>query len=53
MCQYLKCSYTYKEINNIFLKFHPSLLRMSKIIEIGLIVLAENAIQEQNQNAYR
>ena len=35
ICWYLKCFYTYKKISNIFLKFHYSLLRMPKIIEIG------------------
>ena len=35
ICRYLKGSYTYKKINNIFLKFHYCLLRMPKIIEIG------------------
>ena len=33
--------YTYKKINNIFLKFEHSLLRMRKIIEIGEIISAE------------
>ena len=32
---------TYKKINSIFLKFDHSLLRMPKIIEIGLIFSAE------------
>ena len=31
----------YKKMNNIFLKFDYSLLRMPKIVEIGLIILAE------------
>ena len=35
ICRYLKCFYTYKKINNIFLKFDYSLLRMPKIIEIS------------------
>ena len=35
ICRYLKGFYTYKKINNIFLKFHYYLLRMPKIIEIG------------------
>ena len=34
-CRYLKGIYTYKKINNIFLKFHYYLLRMPNIIEIG------------------
>ena len=33
--------YTYKKINNIFLKFHHYLLRKPKIIEIGWIVHSE------------
>ena len=33
--RYLKRCYSYKKINNIFLKFHYSLLRMPEIIEIG------------------
>ena len=32
--------YTYKKISNIFLKFHYSLLRMPKIIEIGKVIPA-------------
>ena len=35
ICRYLKRFYTYKKINNIFLKFHHYLLRMQKIVEIG------------------
>ena len=35
ICRYLKSFYTYKKINNIFLKFHHYLLRMQKIIESG------------------
>ena len=35
ICRYLKRFYTCKKINNIFLKFDHSLLRMPKIIEIG------------------
>ena len=35
ICQYLKGFYTYKKINSIFIKFHNSLIRMPKIIEIG------------------
>ena len=34
-CVYLKCFYTYREINNIFSKFHHPLLRVPKIKEIG------------------
>ena len=34
-CRCLKGFYTYKKINNSFLKFDYSLLRMPKIIEIG------------------
>ena len=33
--RYLKRFYTYKKINNIFLKFDHSLLRMPKIVEIS------------------
>ena len=32
---------TYKKINNAFLKFDRSLLRMPKIMEIGWIIPAE------------
>ena len=35
MCRYLIHFYTYKIINNIFLKVDHSLLRMLKVIEIG------------------
>ena len=38
---YLKGFHTYNKINNSFLKFDHSLLRMSRIIEIGHIFLAE------------
>ena len=41
ICRYLKGSYTYKKINNIFLKFHYYLLRMPNIIEIGWIFYSE------------
>ena len=41
ICRYIKCFYTYKKINTIFLKLHHSLLRVPEIIEIGLIVSAE------------
>ena len=41
VCRYLKRFYTYKKINNSFLKFDHSLLRMPKIIEIGQIFAAE------------
>ena len=41
ICRYLKSFYTYKKINNIFLKFHYYLLRMQKILEIGRIFHAE------------
>ena len=34
-CQYLKRFYAYKKINNSFLKFYYSLLRMQKLVEIG------------------
>ena len=30
ICRYVKNFYTYKKINNIFLKFHHYLLRMQK-----------------------
>ena len=33
--------YTYKKINNIFLKFHYYLLGMQKIVEIGWIFHSE------------
>ena len=33
--RYLKSFYSYKEINNIFLKLHHYLLRIQKIVEIG------------------
>ena len=33
--RYLKSFFTYKKINNIFLKFDHLLLRMPKIVEIG------------------
>ena len=39
--RYLKDFYTYKKINNIFLKFHYYLLRMPKILEIGWIFHSE------------
>ena len=39
--RYLKRFYTYKKINNIFLKFHYFLLEMPEIIYIGYIVPAE------------
>ena len=35
ICRYLKRFYTYKKINNIFLKFDHFLLRKPKIMEIG------------------
>ena len=41
ICRYLKSFYTYKKINNIFLKFHYYLLRMQKIVEIGWIFHSE------------
>ena len=31
ICRYLKRFYTYKKINNIFLKFRRYLLRMQKV----------------------
>ena len=40
-CRYLKSFYTYKKINNIFLKFHYYLLRVQKIVEIGWIFHSE------------
>ena len=40
ICKYLKWFYTYKTINDVFLKFR-SLLTMPKITEIGQIVPAE------------
>ena len=39
--RYLKRFYTYKKINNIFLKFEHSLLRMPKITEISLIIIPQ------------
>ena len=54
ICRYLKRFYTYKKINNIFLKFEHSLLRMPKITEISLIIIpVENPIQKYNQRAYK
>ena len=41
ICRYLKRFYIYKKVNNSFLKFDHSLLRMPKIIEIGQIFPAE------------
>ena len=41
ICRYLKSFYTYKKINNIFLKFHYYLFSMPKIIEIGWIFHSE------------
>ena len=35
ICRYFKRFYAYKKINNSFLKFGHSLLRMPKIIERG------------------
>ena len=43
----------YKKINNSFLKFDHSLLRMPKIIEIGQIFLAEKRDWKNNQRAYK
>ena len=40
-CRYLTNVYTYKKINNIFLKFHHYLLRAPKTIEIGWIFNSE------------
>ena len=53
ICRYLKRFYTHKEIDNIFLKFNYSLLSMPKILEIGYIVPAENAIETYNQCTYK
>ena len=41
MCRYLKGFFTYKKVNNIFLKFHYYLLQMPKIIEIGWTFYSE------------
>ena len=41
ICRHLKRFYTYKKIDNSFLKFDHSLVRMTKIIEIGQIFPAE------------
>ena len=41
VCRYLKRFYTYKKINDIFLKFYYYLLRMQKIVEIGWIFHSE------------
>ena len=46
ICRYLKGFYTYKKINNIFLKFHYYLLRTPKIIEIGYIFHSEKRKSE-------
>ena len=35
ICRSLERFYTYRKINNIFLKLHHSLLKMPKIIELG------------------
>ena len=35
ICRYLKSFYTYKKMNNIFLKLHYRLFSVPKIIEIG------------------
>ena len=35
LCRFLKRFYTYKKINNIFLKFNHFLLWMPKVAEIG------------------
>ena len=40
-CRYLKSFYVYNKIDNIFWKFDRSLLKMPKLIEIGLIFPAE------------
>ena len=42
-----------KKIDNIFLKFDHSLLRMPKIIEIGEIIPAEKRFQKHNHHAYK
>ena len=46
--RYLKRFYTYKKINNIFLKFEHSITEISVII-----IPAENPIQKYNQRAYK
>ena len=40
-CRYLRSFNVYKKIDNIFWKFDRSLLKMPKLIEIGLIFPAE------------
>ena len=52
-CRYLKGFYTYKKINNSFLKFDHSLLRMPKNIKSVKFLLPKNAISKPNQPAYK
>ena len=54
ICRYLKRFYTYKKIDNSFLKFDHSLVRMTKIIEIGQIFPAEKRdLKTQSQRAHK
>ena len=41
ICRYLKRFFTFKKINNNFLEFDHTLLRMPRILEIGQIFPAE------------
>ena len=52
ICRYLKGFYTYKKINNIFLKFHYYLLRMPEIIEIGWIFYSEKPLIKNITNTH-
>ena len=45
ICRYLKSFYTYKKINNIFLKVHHYLLRMQKVVEMVESFILKNANQ--------
>ena len=53
ICRYLKSFYTFKKINNIFLKFHHYLLRMQKVVEMVESFILKNANQKHNQHAYK
>ena len=53
ICWYLKSFYTYKKINNIFLKFHHYLLRMQKVVEMVESFILKNSNQKHNQHAYK
>ena len=53
ICRYLKSFYTFKKINNIFLKFHHYLLRMQKVVEMVESFILKNSNQKHNQHAYK